>query len=279
MPGVLLLCVNCRIHPEPIRGSCGRIPAVADYVQKEEIMKTILSSTFACLLMTGAAHAEIVVALDFASTGNYSDASATVVSTSQTIGTTGSFDINYTLGAIASGANPFVRSNGSQMGVGSDTDIPQHYLTLEGDDAEGIAFYNLSIDNFVAGDSGLVIGDITDLQFASLTFNNVANANDGVNISFSNFGVDTANQNLNAGNTGGTPYTLDLTTLSNFSATADGLYAQNDGGQSNNRWAIEGIEASYAVAVAVPEPSSLMLLGLGAVGIAVRRRRNRSVSV
>ena len=114
----------------------------------------------------------------------------------------------------------------------------------------------------------MTAADVTDLQFATLGFTSVANANDGVNISFTDFGVATANQNLNAGNTGGSPFTLQLSTLANFSTTADSLFLEPDGNQSNNRWAINGISAMYSI----PEPSSAFLLG-GSALLLLRRRR------
>lgn len=233
-------------------------------------MTKIFTTLSAGLLMTGLSQA-LVVDLELAALGNYTNASATVVTTTVVIGTTGSFDISYTVGSMANGANPFVRSTGSQYGVGSDTDITQHYATLEGNDGEGISFTSLSMDNFVEGDSGYVIGDFADLTLKSISFNNVANNQDGVNISFTSFGdAGAANQNLNATSTGGTPYTLDLTALANFSEPETSVFLENDNTASSNRWAIEGIEIFYNI----PEPSSSAIL-LGGLGmLTLLRRRN-----
>ncbi|MEP2775917.1 MAG: PEP-CTERM sorting domain-containing protein [Luteolibacter sp.] len=239
-------------------------------------MKKTLTTLSAGLLMAGAAHAA-TTALNLAAAGNYSASGTTTttetistavtVSTSVTIGTTGSFDIVYTLGSTG-GANSFVNSTGSQYGVGSDTDISAHYSTLEGSDAEGISFTGLTVTNFVAGDSGLTVGDITDLTFTTVSFNNVNNAQDGVNISFTSFGDAGAfNQNLSAT---GTPYTHDLTAQGNYSAPATSLFLENDNAFGSNRWAIEGLEVFYNI----PEPSSTALVGLGFAGLLLRRKRN-----
>ena len=78
--------------------------------------------------------------------------------------------------------------------------------------------------------SGLVQSDITNLQFDEFTLGAVANANDGVNFSFTDFGVNTTNQNLNAGSTGGSPFKLVLPAPTDGSLI-DGVFLQPDGGQ------------------------------------------------
>ncbi|MGJ8652760.1 MAG: hypothetical protein ACSHX8_05765 [Opitutaceae bacterium] len=232
-------------------------------VFKSFATSTLLFSAFSVSSLNAAA-----IDLDLPATGNYT---TTIVATSVTDASGATFDISYTLGANAIGANPFARSNSTQIGVGSDTDISAHYTTLEGNDGEGLSFTSLSVSNFVANGSGYVIGDI-ELNFQSLLFNNVANNQDGVNISFTSFGdAGAANQNLNAASTGGTPYTLDLTALANYSATATGLYIENDNTSSSNRWAIEGLQANYVI----PEASSFALLAglLGLTSVMLRRRK------
>lgn len=241
-------------------------------------------------LIVGSTHA-VVLTLDLPSAGYYSDSglstvvidgsdpenivyldvsTATTVTSSTSFGGA-TFDIVYTIGSTATAANSFVRSTGSQLGVGSDGDISNHYSTLEGNDGEGISFTGLAVANFVAGASGLTVEDITDLTFTGVTFNNVANNQDGVNISFTDFGLSTQNQNLNSANTGGTPYTMVLSSYSNYTAPETAVYFTTDNTASSNRWAITGIDVSYAI----PEPGSFALSAglLGLFTVMLRRRK------
>jgi hypothetical protein len=216
------------------------------------------------LLLAGSLNADVTSFLDLPESGTYEV--GTVVTTSVTIlGAT--FDISYTIGATASGDNVFVSSTGTQLGVGSDTDISSHYNTLEGNDGEGISFTDLTVSNFVANDSGLTESDIIDsLTFSGITFGATGNSNDGVDISFTDFDTDTVNKNLSSFSSGST---LSLSTLSNYDSNVTDLYLIVDSAQSNNRWSVAGIQVSY-----VPEPSSYALLaGLFGLGAVMLRRR------
>lgn len=243
------------------------------------MIKFTTSALALSFLIVGSTHG-IVLTLDLPSDGYYSATGTTntsqTVSTATTVTTSTSFggatfDIVYTIGSTATGANSFVRSTGTQVGVGSDGDILNHYATLEGNDGEGISFTGLAVTNFVAGASGLTVDDITDLTFSEVTFTAVANNQDGVNISFTNFGVDTANQNLNSASTGGSPYTMALSSYSNFTAPETAVYFTTDNTASTNRWAITGIDVSYAI----PEPGSFALITglLGLSSVMLRRRK------
>lgn len=203
------------------------------------------------LLMAGVAQA-VVVDLDLTAAGDYS--SPTVVTTSTSFNSA-TFDINYTIGAIAGGPNPFVSSTGAQVGVGFDGDANEmHHITLEGNDDEGLSFTNLAISNFNANGSGLTESDFDDLTFTGLTLNNVGNGNDGANVSFSGFGVSTANVGLSGLPTGEVPHTIDLTGLSNFGSPETGLYIEPNSNQSNNRWAVVGLQVEHSIEPEPPAP-------------------------
>lgn len=218
----------------------------------------------------------VTTSLDLPGDGNYV---STTVLTSQTLnGAT--FDISYTVSAVSNDAGAVVGVIGQLLGVGSDNDVnPQHFNTLEGNGAgnvgglptggEGLAFSDLSFTNFQANGTGYTISSLSDLQFKGLTVNSVANNQDGANISFTDFGVSTANVDLAGSGTGGqSSYEIPLTGLSNFSPTADALYIQPDNTASSNRWNVSGLSVSF-----VPEPSSSALLGLGFAGLLLRRQR------
>ncbi|MDF7826527.1 PEP-CTERM sorting domain-containing protein [Pontiellaceae bacterium B12227] len=225
-------------------------------------MKKAVSLLSVCLLTAGAAQAAIVD-LDLPAVGNYS--SATAILTSQSyLGAT--FDITYTIEAMAPTSNPFASSTGTQIGVGSDGDIATHYVTLEGNDGEGLSFTGLSIANFNANGSGVVIGDIAGLRFTSLTFTAVNNAQDGALISFDGFGNNTEQINLDAT---GTPYTHDLTGQSNYSSPETDLYIENDNTSSRNRWAVTGLQVAYTI----PEPATLGMIAASGFGVLFIRRR------
>jgi hypothetical protein len=189
--------------------------------------------------------------LDLPAAGNYP--AATVILTSQSCkGAT--FEIAYTISCVATGANSFVGSSGSEVGVGSAVDLENHYSTLEGDDGEGVSFTGLSIVNFNANGSGLAIGDITDLKFIRLTLSNVKNNQDGVDISFSDFETETTSYNLNS--VEDSVHTIDLTDLPNSGDAATELYIKPDNISSANRWSITGIEVEYTV----PESTTLGII-------------------
>ncbi|MGJ8723360.1 MAG: PEP-CTERM sorting domain-containing protein [Roseibacillus sp.] len=242
-------------------------------------MTKVFTTLSAGVLLVGTSHAA-TVNLDLPAAGNYSAtgttsttetiSTAVTASTTVTIGTTGSFDILYTLGSIG-GANSFVNSTGTQLGVGSDTDISNHYSTLEANDNEGISLVGLSVNNFVAGDSGFVASDITDLRFTGASFGNAGNASDAVLISFTDFGTATAAPvpNINDGAAG--TKVVDLAALTNYPvspALATDLYLETSGANFRNRWDVRQIQVAYTI----PEPSSFALL-LGGLGTLVLRRR------
>ena len=222
--------------------------------------------------MTGVGQAA-VVNLDFAAAGNYSAtgtstvvtvSTATTVSTSQTFNTA-TFDISYVLG-VTGGTNSFVQSNGSVYGVGSDIDNNSHYLTLEGDDNEGISFTDLKVENFVANSSGLTIGDISDLKFTKFSVNNAGNGSDDINIGYTSF-TNTDNVNLRNGDL---DQTVNLENQTNYPGTPTGLYLIGSNNNSNNRWGVTGLEVTYTI----PEPSSSALL-VGGIGVLALLRRRK----
>jgi hypothetical protein len=181
------------------------------------------------------------------------------------------FDIYYTLGSIANGSNSFVNSTGTQIGVGSDTDNNKHYSTIEGDDGEGISFTSLVLTNFVAGGSGLVLEDFTDLQFVSFAVNNAGNGSDGASISFTDFDVSAVNKSFNSGDL---DQVITLTDVANYPVAPDfanNLYLKNSGTAGNNRWAITGIVITYRVdtgnEVPVADPQNVQTLPDTAVEI------------
>ena len=225
-------------------------------------MKKILGMLSFCVLAVCAAQADI--ALDLPASGNYTN--ATVVLTSQEYnGAT--FDVSYTIGSTSSGANTFASSDGTIVGVGSDADADTHYTTLEGDTAEGLSFTGLSIVNFVANDSGLTIDDITGLRFAGFTVGATENAQDGVNVSFTDFTTDVANIDLSGVASGST---IDLAALANYNSPETALYIITDNASSRNRWSVSGLDVTYTV---IPEPATIGMLGLGAVSLLALRRR------
>ncbi len=237
-------------------------------------MKKTLIRLGSSLLITGAAQsATTLVDLDFAAASTYTNADAQVVTTTVTIGATGSFDIHYTLGSTANNTDPLtvaVVSNGSTYGVTSDTDIAAHNLTAEANDNEGYSFLNLNFDNFVAGDSGLTAGDITNLRWRTFTATADGNNQDGVNISYNGFNaVTTSSQNLS--NLGGS--VRDLTALANYSENGANLYIIGDNNNSSNRWGIGALQVSFDNPTVIPEPSSTALLGLGGLAMILRRRK------
>lgn len=196
--------------------------------------------------LAGVVQADTVVTnLNIAAAGSYYP--GTVVLTSQSYnGAT--FDIAYTLEAAGSGTNPYIYSDGSAMGVGSDSDAQD--TTMDGDTGDGMSFTGLSITNFNANGSGVEIGDITDLRFTVLSLIYVGNARDGITVSFTDYSTSSVNYALDSTGTGGisgdTPYPLDLTALANYDATATGLYIENDSANGSDRWSVNGIGVSYS---------------------------------
>ncbi|MDF7806358.1 Ig-like domain-containing protein [Pontiellaceae bacterium B12219] len=220
-------------------------------------------------LLAGTAQAVVIEGnLNLAPEGNYTN--ATVVSTPFTYnGAT--FDVNYTLGSIATGSNSFVNSSGAVMGVGFADDLPTHYSTLEGNDGEGMSFAALSISNFNANGSGLALEDFSDLQFVNFSVGASGHNPDGVTMSFTSFTDDTFSMSL----TGlGLSYTVDLTDKPNypvFPNLATNLFIKPSSAGASNRWNVEGIGVSYRLdtgnEIPVADAQSIQILPDTAVEI------------
>ncbi|VGO15447.1 hypothetical protein PDESU_04030 [Pontiella desulfatans] len=203
-----------------------------------------------CACMMAAQAAVVATNLNIAAAGSYPG--ETVITTAQEYnGAT--FDINYTLGSIANGSNSFVYATAAVMGVGSDTDIANHYSTLEGDDGEGMSFTSLSISNFSAGASGLVLEDITDLAFVSFSVGASGHNPDGVTMSFTGFTNNTSSMSL----TGlGLNYTVDLTARPNYPVApslATNLFVKPNSASGSNRWNVDGVGVSFVVSTGANE--------------------------
>jgi len=224
------------------------------------MMKKILCALCVCLMTTGAAQADLV-SLNLPAAGNHSDGSVFSTSTSFNGAT---FNIEYALNAFAADEtteDAFINSTGSFFGVGSVGDPNAgNERSIDGDDGEQLSITNLSITNFNAGTSGLVVGDL-NISFDSLAILNGTAAPDGIEISFTGFGDTQVDVQQ--------PGTVDLTGLTNFSSSSTALYIQPDTTASNNRWSVSGISVDVT---AVPEPSSFaMFCAIG--GLLMGRRR------
>lgn len=222
---------------------------------------SVASAVMLWVVVVPRAHAELV--LDLPAAGDYT--TPTVVTTSQSYrGAT--FDVSYTISATGTRDNPFASSTGLIVGVGSDTNDPSRYRTLEGQGGEGLSFTNLSVSNFVANDSGLVVSDVADhLSFSAIVLGSVGNAQDGVDLSFTGYSTDLANVNLSGVLA---KHTITLTALVNYVAPAPSLFVMPDNRSNKNRWSIIGVK------VDIPETRSAALLAgiLGLSYVMLRRR-------
>ena len=266
------------------------------------MMKKIICAVCVGLLTAGAAHADVIVNLP--PTGNTLTNTTSVLTNISDPNSDATFDVTYTITAVSGDTGVVVGVGGpagemgTSIGVGSDNDAAGHFNTLEGNGAtvpnpefdpddpdnpdngpanlnlggEGLSFTGLTISNFMDNGSGVVVSDITNLQFDDLTFNAVANNQDGVNFSYEDFGVNTINQNLNNASTGGSPFAFILPTPTDGSLI-DSIFLEPDTAGSGNRWNISGIQISFDSPAAVPEPTSACLLGLGAIALITQRRK------
>jgi hypothetical protein len=239
------------------------------HVQKENKMKKILCALGVSLFVAGAAQATVITTnLGVLADGVY--ASGTVVTNSQSYeGAT--FDIVYTISATSAGADTFVSSTGTQMGVGDAVQIDGdgRDTTLDGGNDEFMSFTSLSIVNFNAGTSGLEQTDFTGLTFIGLSVNNAANSRDRIDVSFDNYATDAELVNLSAVTA---EYTIDLTGLTAYSAPETDLYITPDYAWTTDRVGITGLTVEYSV---IPEPATIGMLGLGAILTLMIRKKQR----
>ena len=248
----------------------------------DDQMKKTHYALFSSLLLTCVCQAATTVTLNQPTPlpGDNFVISGTIVDTPFTTGGGATFDIRYTISAVSNDTGAVVGVIGGVVGVGSDNDInPQHFNTLEGNGSagangstaggEGLSYIGLSIVNFQANASGLTEADITNLRFEGLTLGAVANNQDGVTLSFTDFVSGASNVTLNSTGTGAAEvFTVDLTDLPNYDPTADDLFVEPDNGNGSNRFNVTGLSVSF-----VPEPSSSALLLGSGVLLLLRRRR------
>lgn len=250
-------------------------------------MKKTLTSLSTGLLIAGAAQAATITQLLSGPTVNGNQVNGVVATTNVTDASGATFDIIFNLDSIGNGANdPVPRFNTATGSYAVDTSTDannNHGNTIDGDDGEGLSFTNLAITNFNANGSGFTLADFTDLTFSSLAFGSSGNAQDGVNISFTDFpthptglGGTTSvalltadNQNL-SGIASGTTY--DLTALSTYTAPATDLFLRTDNQNTGNRWSVDSLTVTYTSPVPEPSSSALLLGGLGLLALQRRRK-------
>ncbi|MDF7806359.1 hypothetical protein P4E94_02845 [Pontiellaceae bacterium B12219] len=223
-------------------------------------MRKLANIFTVALLATGVVQAA-VIDLALPTAGNHS--SGSTFSTSASLdGAT--FDIVYTLNAFATSNTPapvINSSDGTYFGVGSANDgsTSGQLESIDANDGEKLSITGLSIVNFSANGSGLVDGDLS-LSFESLSITNGTAGNDGITISFTDFGDTAAGVDH--------PTIIDLTSLANFSSSSTSLFIEPDGAQSNNRWSVNGISVTV-----IPEPATFGLVAMSGLGVLLIRRQ------
>lgn len=235
-------------------------------------MKKIYLTPIACLLTAGSSHAA-TAALDIPTTDG--DLAAGLMVTTMLSDPSGAtFDVTYTLNGIGGLAHV----DGAVLGVhsvpaddsGTVTAQNGQQRTMEGNDGEGLSLTGLTISNFQANGSGLVVGDISDLGITSITLSAIGNNQDQLDVSYDNF---TTTDFLDLNPLPVTiPVLIDVTALTNYPATAPtDLYLRPSAANAvaSNRWSFNGLEVTYAI----PEPSTSVLFGLGFASLMARRKR------
>ena len=215
-------------------------------------MKMILCAICVSLMVAGAAQAQQSITLDLPAGGPDPHPDGSVFATSVTDGGGATYDIEYTLNAFATDetvVDAFIKANagGTFFGVGSAPDGANtaQQESVDGGDGERLSITNLSITNFVPGDDGLTASDLS-IAFSSITIANGPNVQDGINFSFADFDVDTANVtrpgfvNPDTG-VAAQPAEVDLTALANFDAASTSVFLAPDNVAGSNRWSVAAI--------------------------------------
>ena len=220
-------------------------------------MKKILCAIFVGLLAVSTVQAQQTITLDLPVGGRdaadvpITHADGSVFTTSVTDGGGATYDIEYTLNAFATDetvVDAFIKTNGTGtfFGVGSAPDGANtaQQESVDGADGERLSITNLSITNFVAGSDGLVAGDLS-VAFNTLTIANGPSTQDGLFISFTDFGVNDEQVNrpgrVLADGTIPQPAEIDLTALPTYDAAATTIFLAPDNIAGTNRWSVAAI--------------------------------------
>ena len=226
-------------------------------------MRKFLCAICVSLLAASAVQAQQSISLDLPAGGPDPHLDGASFTTSVTDGGGATYDIVYTLNAFATdetNVDAFIKTNGQGtfFGVGSAPDGANtgQQESVDGGDGERLSISNLSITNFVAGSDGLVAGDLS-IAFGSITIFNGTSTQDGVNFSYADFDVDTANANrpgrvLDDG-TIPVPAQVDLTALANYDAASTSLFIAPDNIANSNRWSISEITVLVTGGTASPD--------------------------
>jgi hypothetical protein len=212
--------------------------------------KSSVASAFAFFVLS-VASLDAEISLNLPASGDYHE--PVKVLTPSSFGGA-SFDIVYTIRASAKNMSPYVSSVLGNVGVGSEGEVVDHARTLDGDSEDGLAFTNLTIQNFNANSSGLTVSDIADnIGFSSILIGNAGNAQDGIDVSFEYHGVEVQNVPLNRVEA---QHELELASLEKYSEPAQNFYLMSDNLNVRNRINVVGIK------VDIPEPGTTVVVGL-----------------